>query len=87
MLILNFGLWNKKDTLFAFGSKFGIQNSKFSYRVVMLRLSAGQIRNVAIIAHSGAGKTSLTEAILFNAGVIDRIGSVENGNTTTGLRA
>jgi len=49
----------------------------------MSKLSAGQIRNVAIIAHSGAGKTSLTEAILFNAGVLDRIGSVEAGNTTT----
>ncbi len=49
----------------------------------MSKLSAGQIRNVAIIAHSGAGKTSLTEAILFNAGAIDRMGSVEAGNTTT----
>ena len=49
----------------------------------MSKLSAGQIRNVAIIAHSGAGKTSLTESILFNAGVLDRIGSVEAGNTTT----
>lgn len=49
----------------------------------MSKLSAGQIRNVAIIAHSGAGKTSLTEAMLFNAGVVDRIGSVETGNTTT----
>ncbi len=41
------------------------------------------IRNVALIAHSGAGKTSLTEAILFNSGAIDRIGSVEAGNTTS----
>ncbi|MGD0283621.1 MAG: GTP-binding protein, partial [Dissulfurispiraceae bacterium] len=49
----------------------------------MTKLNAAQIRNVAIIAHSGAGKTSLTEAMLFNAGVIDRIGSVEAGNTTT----
>ncbi len=40
-----------------------------------------KIRNVALIAHSGAGKTSLTEAILFNAGAIDRMGSVESGNT------
>lgn len=42
-----------------------------------------KIRNVALIAHSGAGKTSLTEAVLFNAGAIDRIGSVESGNTTS----
>ncbi len=42
-----------------------------------------RIRNIAIIAHGGAGKTSLTEAILFNTKAIDRLGSVENGNTTT----
>lgn len=42
-----------------------------------------KIRNIALIAHSGAGKTSLTEAILFNAGAIDRIGTVEAGNTTS----
>lgn len=49
----------------------------------MTRLEIGQIRNVAVIAHSGAGKTSLTEAILFNAGAIDRMGNVDAGNTTT----
>ncbi|MEW6116599.1 MAG: elongation factor G [Nitrospirota bacterium] len=49
----------------------------------MSKVDTGHIRNVAIIAHSGAGKTSLTEAILFNAGVIDRMGSVEAGNTVT----
>jgi len=48
----------------------------------MTKLDAGHIRNVAIIAHSGAGKTSLSEAILFNAGAIDRAGTVEGGNTT-----
>lgn len=41
------------------------------------------IRNVALIAHSGAGKTSLVEAILYNAGAIDRMGSVEAGNTVS----
>src|SRR5512139_1696045 len=49
----------------------------------MTRLDVGQIRNVAVIAHAGAGKTSLTEAMLFNAGAIDRMGSIEAGNTTT----
>jgi elongation factor G len=48
----------------------------------MTKLDAGHIRNVAIIAHSGAGKTSLSESILFNAGAIDRVGTVEGGNTT-----
>lgn len=49
----------------------------------MAKLDVEKIRNVAVIAHSGAGKTSLTEAILFNAGAIDRLGNVEAGNTTT----
>lgn len=48
----------------------------------MARLDVDKIRNVAIIAHSGAGKTSLAEAVLFNAGAIDRMGNTENGNTT-----
>lgn len=48
----------------------------------MPKLDINKIRNVAIIAHSGAGKTSLCEAILYSAGAIDRIGTVEAGTTT-----
>ncbi len=44
-------------------------------------MDANKIRNVAIIGHSGEGKTTLSEAILFNCGVIDRQGRVEDGNT------
>ena len=40
------------------------------------------LRNIAFAAHGGAGKTSLAEAMLFNAGVIKRLGRVEDGNTT-----
>ncbi|MBF0225904.1 MAG: elongation factor G [Desulfobacterales bacterium] len=40
-----------------------------------------KIRNVALVAHGGAGKTSLSEVMLFNAGSINRIGRVEDGNT------
>jgi elongation factor G len=40
------------------------------------------IRNVALISHGGAGKTSLAEAMLFDAGAISRLGSVEAGTTT-----
>ena len=39
------------------------------------------LRNIALVAHGGAGKTSLSEAMLFNAEVIKRLGRVENGNT------
>src|ERR671921_287607 len=39
--------------------------------------------NLGILAHVDAGKTSLTERLLFNAGVIDTIGSVDAGSTQT----
>ena len=40
-----------------------------------------RIRNIALIGHGGAGKTSLAEAMLYNSGTIKRLGSVEQGNT------
>ena len=49
----------------------------------MVNFDAEKIRNVAIIAHGGAGKTSLVEAMLFDAKATDRIGKVEDGNTVT----
>lgn len=42
-----------------------------------------EIRNVGIVGHSQEGKTSLTEAILFDTGAVSRLGRVEEGNTTT----
>ncbi|MEO8511111.1 MAG: elongation factor G [Chloroflexota bacterium] len=41
-----------------------------------------KIRNVALISHGGAGKTSLAEAMLFDAGAIQRLGSVDAGTAT-----
>ncbi|MBW2337957.1 MAG: GTP-binding protein, partial [Deltaproteobacteria bacterium] len=39
------------------------------------------LRNIALVAHSGAGKTSLAETMLYDSGTIKRIGRVEDGNT------
>jgi ribosomal protection tetracycline resistance protein len=39
--------------------------------------------NLGILAHVDAGKTSLTERLLHHAGVIDHVGSVDEGNTIT----
>lgn len=47
----------------------------------MGKISSDKIRNIAIIGHSGSGKTSLAEAILFNGKSIDRIGKTTEKNT------
>ncbi len=41
------------------------------------------IRNLVLLSHNGAGKTSLSEAALFVAGVINRLGKVSDGTTTS----
>jgi elongation factor G len=40
-----------------------------------------KLRNIALVAHGGAGKTSLAEVMLYNTGVTNRLGKVEEGNT------
>ncbi|MFI7611677.1 GTP-binding protein [Nonomuraea terrae] len=45
------------------------------------------ILNIGILAHVDAGKTSLTERLLFETGVIDRLGSVDEGSTQTDSNA
>jgi elongation factor G len=49
----------------------------------MKTYDAGTIRNVLLAGHSGAGKTSIAEALLFASGAITRMGKVDDGNTTT----
>jgi elongation factor G len=44
---------------------------------------AQNIRNVAVVGHSGAGKTQLVSALLFDAGAVNRFGRVDDGTTVT----
>ncbi len=48
-----------------------------------MSVSANNIRNIAIVGHSGEGKTTLCEAILFNGGSIERMGKTDQGNTVS----
>jgi elongation factor G len=44
---------------------------------------APSIRNIALVGHSGAGKTQLVSALLFDAGAVNRFGRVDDGTTVT----
>ncbi len=44
-------------------------------------IEAGKIRNVAVVGHRGTGKTSLVEAMLFQAGKTNRLGTIDAGST------
>ena len=52
----------------------------------MAHKGAQRIRNIAIVGHRGSGKTSLNEALLFEAGVVNRLGSVADGPGLPGRR-
>ena len=45
------------------------------------------IRNILLLGHGGCGKTTLTEALAFNAGAIDRMGRIDEGNTLSDFDA
>ena len=49
----------------------------------MPKYGLDNIHNVVLLSHGGAGKTSISEAMLFNAGVINRIGKVDDGSSTS----
>lgn len=45
-------------------------------------MQSADLRNVILLGHGGTGKTTIAEAMLFNAKAIDRLGTIEDGNTT-----
>ncbi len=47
----------------------------------MKEYASEKLRNIALVSHGGAGKTSLGEAMLFHTGAVNRIGKVEEGNS------
>jgi elongation factor G len=49
----------------------------------MAAFEPGKIRNVAVVGHRGTGKTSLVEAMLFQAGKTNRLGTVDAGSTVS----
>ena len=49
----------------------------------MKEYASENIRNVALTGHQGAGKTSLVEALVYNSGATNRLGTVEEGNTVS----
>lgn len=55
--------------------------------ILLKAYGSAEIRNVALVSHGGAGKTSLAEALLFSSGAISRMGAIEDGTTTTDFDA
>ena len=51
----------------------------------MSTFTTENIRNTVLLSHSGAGKTMLAEAILFSTDLLTRLGSIEEGTTTSDL--
>src|SRR5436305_12501069 len=56
----------------------GIDQEDMSH---MAATEPGKIRNIAVAGHRGVGKTSLVEALLFQAGKTNRLGTIEAGTT------
>ena len=53
----------------------------------MQAVQPDQLRNIVITGHAGSGKTMLTESLALTMGVINRLGSIDEGNTISDYSA
>src|SRR6476620_6453506 len=65
------------------GGKIGFRSRVFEEEWPAMPTEPGKIRNVAVTGHRGTGKTSLVEALLFQSGAINRLGTIEAGTTVS----
>jgi elongation factor G len=61
----------------------GELNQPEYWRIDVKKFSTEQIRNIGFFSHGGAGKTSLVESMVYDAGLSDRLGRVEDGTTVS----
>ena len=69
--------------LFSRRSEIGYAAEYIEEEETMAEFTTTNIRNIALMGHGSEGKTTLTEAMLFAAGMIDRQGKVEDGTTVS----
>ncbi|MBE7078972.1 MAG: elongation factor G [Clostridiales bacterium] len=76
---------NRRETspFTAFAPHLPIKYCKCTRGILFMSINGENIRNIAVVGHSGEGKTTLCEAMLFNGGVIDRMGKVTDGTTVS----
>ena len=53
----------------------------------MKEFGPGEVRNIGLVSHQSIGKTSLAEAMLFSAGITNRLGNTDDGTTTSDYRS
>src|SRR4051812_32208959 len=64
-------------------SRIGFRRTPHTPQEDSMPTEAGKIRNVAVVGHRGTGKTSLVEAMLFQAGKTNRLGTIDAGTTVS----
>jgi len=67
----------------ALGASVEARSGRLFKESYVKNYEGANIRNIALVGHSHSGKTSLASAMLFTAGATQRLGRVDEGNTTT----